>query len=172
MPLLVAADFEGGVAFRLGGGTALGLPMLWGAAGSTRLATAAGRVTADESTALGVQWIYAPVLDVNSNPANPIINVRSFGESPELVGRLGTAFALGCQTHGALATGKHFPGHGDVDTDSHLALPTVPGDRARLDAVELAPFRRAIDAGIASLMTGHLAVPGLGLPPDRPDYLK
>ncbi|MBK8977349.1 MAG: serine hydrolase [Planctomycetes bacterium] len=171
VPLLMAGDFETGLSFRLTGTTDLGKPMLWGATGSSELAREAGRVTAIEARALGFHHVFAPVLDVNSDPRNPIINVRSFGEDPAAVARLGTAFVRGCQDAGALATGKHFPGHGDVDTDSHLALPTVPGDRAHLDAVELVPFRAAIDAGLGAIMTGHLAVPGLGLAPDEPATL-
>jgi beta-N-acetylhexosaminidase len=162
VPLLIAGDFEGGVWFRLRGATELGNQMLVGATGSPVLAEAMGRATAQQAAALGCHWVFAPVLDVNSNPANPIINVRSFGEDPELVAKLGSAFVRGVQSEGLLACGKHFPGHGDVDSDSHLALPTVPGDAARLRRVELRPFAAAIEAGLASVMTGHLAVPGLG----------
>jgi len=162
VPLLLASDFEGGVWWRLKGGTELGNQMLVGATGSEELAAAMGRVTGQEAKALGFHWVFAPVLDVNSNPDNPIINVRSFGEDPDLVSRLGRAFARGVREAGLLSCGKHFPGHGDVDSDSHLALPTVPGDRERLMNVELAPFRAAAAEGLESVMTGHLAVPGLG----------
>ncbi len=162
VPLLVAGDFETSCAFRLTGTTHLGNAMLLGAAGQPRLAYDAGRVTAQEATALGFHWCFAPVLDVNVNPANPIINVRSFGERPERVAALGTAFTRGLEDFGMLACGKHFPGHGDVATDSHLAMPTVTGDRARLEQIELLPFRQAIAAGISSLMTAHLAMPALG----------
>ncbi len=171
VPLLLAGDFEGGVWFRLSGATELGNQMLVGATGSAALAEAMGRVTGEEAKALGFHVVFAPVLDVNSNPANPIINVRSFGEDPELVSKLGCAFVKGVQSAGLLACGKHFPGHGDVDTDSHLALPTVPGDGAKLRRVELLPFQRAIDAGLDAVMTGHLAVPGLGEAPDVPATL-
>lgn len=171
VPLLIASDFETSVAYRLTGATDLGNAMLLGAGGSTRLAREAGRITAREGRALGFHQAFAPVVDVNSNPANPIINVRSFGEDPELVARLGAAFVRGLQEEGMLATAKHFPGHGDVDSDSHLELPTVPGDRARLDRIELPPFRATIAAGVASIMTGHLAVPGLGEQPDVPATL-
>jgi beta-N-acetylhexosaminidase len=171
VPLLLAGDFEGGIWFRLRGGTELGNQMLVGASGSARLAEAMGRVTAEEAKALGFHWVFAPVLDVNSNPDNPIINVRSFGEEPELVARLGAAFARGVRAVGLLPCGKHFPGHGDVATDSHLELPTVPGDRARLDRVELLPFRRLAADGLESVMTGHLAVPGLGEDPSVPATL-
>ncbi len=171
LPLLIAADFEAGVAFRLEGGTDLGSNMLLGAGGSVQLAEEKGRITAREGLALGVHWGFAPVLDVNVNPRNPIINVRSFGESPALVARMGAAFVRGMEGAGMLATAKHYPGHGDVASDSHLVMPTVIGDRARLDAVELPPFRAAIDAGVSAIMTGHLAVPGLGEEPGTPATL-
>lgn len=171
VPLLIASDFETSAAARLSGATELGNAMLLGASGSALLARAAGRVTAREGRALGFHVAFAPVLDVNSNPANPIINVRSFGEDPALVARLGRAWIAGLQEGGMLATAKHFPGHGDVATDSHLVLPTLPGDRARLDRIELAPFRAAVDAGVAAIMTGHLAVPGLGEDPAVPATL-
>jgi beta-N-acetylhexosaminidase len=169
--LLLASDFEGGVAARLQGACDLGNQMLVGATGLTRLARAMGEITGDEARALGIPWVLAPVLDVNSNPDNPIINVRSFGEDPAAVARLGCAFAQGVRSRGAMPCGKHFPGHGDVSTDSHLALPTVPGDGARLRAVELLPFARAAQQGLESVMTGHLAVPGLGEDPALPATL-
>jgi len=171
VPLLLASDFEGGVWWRLKGGTELGNQMLVGASRSAELAEAMGRVTGQEAKALGFHWVFSPVLDVNSNPDNPIINVRSFGEDPQLVGELGRAFARGVRESGLLSCGKHFPGHGDVDSDSHLALPTVPGDRERLMRVELAPFRAAARDGLESVMTGHLAVPGLGEDPKVPATL-
>ncbi|MBL8756179.1 MAG: serine hydrolase [Planctomycetes bacterium] len=171
VPLLLAGDFEGGVWFRLQGATELGNQMLVGATGSAALAEAMGRVTGEEAKALGFHWVFAPVLDVNSNPQNPIINVRSFGEDPQLVARLGSAFARGVRSAGLLACGKHFPGHGDVDSDSHLALATVPGDGARLRSVELVPFAQASREGLESVMTGHLAVPGLGEERDVPATL-
>lgn len=171
VPLLLASDFEGGVWWRLKGGTELGNQMLVGATESEELAEAMGRVTGEEAKALGFHWVFAPVLDVNSNPDNPIINVRSFGEDPKLVSKLGRAFARGVRKSGLLSCGKHFPGHGDVDSDSHLALPTVLGDRERLMRVELAPFRAAAQDGLESVMTGHLAVPGLGEDPSVPATL-
>lgn len=171
VPLLLAGDFEGGVWFRLSGATELGNQMLVGATGSVTLAEAMGRITGEEAKALGFHWVFAPVLDVNSNPANPIINVRSFGEDPQLVARLGSAFARGVRSAGLLPCGKHFPGHGDVDSDSHLALATVHGDAARLRAVELLPFAAASREGLEAVMTGHLGVPGLGEQPDVPATL-
>ncbi len=171
VPLLLAGDFEGGVWFRLSGATELGNQMLIGATGSADLAERAGRVTGEEAKALGFHWVFAPVLDVNSNPQNPIINVRSFGEDPELVAKLGCAFARGVRAAGLIPCGKHFPGHGNVDTNSHLALATVPGDGAKLRACELLPFARACAEGLESVMTGHLAIPGLGEEPDVPATL-
>ena len=171
LPLMVAGDFEQGLAFRLYDATDLGPAMLLGATGSRRLARDAGTVTAREGRALGFRWNFAPVLDVSINPRNPIINVRSFGEDPGRVAALGQSFVDGLQAGGMLACGKHFPGHGDVETDSHLALATVPGNRARLDRVELRPFRAVVRTGIASIMTGHLAVPGLGEKPGVPATL-
>jgi len=171
VPLLLAGDFEGGVWFRLTGATELGNQMLLGATGSAELAEQAGRVTAKEAKALGFHWVFAPVLDVNNNPNNPIINVRSFGEDAALVAKLGCAFARGVRSEGLIACGKHFPGHGDVDTDSHLALPTVPGDGASLRARELVPFAAAAKEGLESVMTGHLGVPGLGEDPKVPATL-
>jgi beta-N-acetylhexosaminidase len=171
VPLLLAGDFEGGVWFRLQGAAELGNQMLVGATGSAALAEAMGRVTGEEAKALGFHWVFAPVLDVNSNPANPIINVRSFGEDPELVAKLGCAFARGVRSTGLIPCAKHFPGHGDVDTDSHLALATVPGDGSKLRACELLPFARACREGLESVMTGHLAVPGLGEDPAVPATL-
>ena len=170
-PLLLAGDFEGGVWFRLDGATELGNQMLVGATRDAGLAEAMGRVTGEEARALGFHWVFAPVLDVNSNPANPIINVRSFGEQPALVSRLGRAFARGVRSAGLISCGKHFPGHGDVASDSHLELPTVPGDADRLRDVELRPFREAARDGLESVMTGHLAVPGLGERDDVPATL-
>ncbi|MEE9128168.1 MAG: glycoside hydrolase family 3 N-terminal domain-containing protein, partial [Planctomycetota bacterium] len=121
-----------------------------------------GRITAVEGNALGFHMNFGPVLDVNNNPDNPIINVRSFGEDPTAVARLGVAYIRGMQSHGMLCTAKHFPGHGDVSKDSHLVLTTVPGDRRRLWSMELPPFRAAIRSKVAAIMTAHLAVPGLG----------
>ena len=162
VPLLVAADFEGGIGFRVRrGGTPLPAAMAVGATGSVDAARFKGDVTARESLALGIHWLFAPVADVNNDPANPVINLRSFGEDPALVSRLTRAFIEGASEAGALTTAKHFPGHGDTAVDSHEALPVVRVDRARLDAVELAPFRAAIAAGVDAVMVGHIAVPTL-----------
>ncbi len=171
IPLLIGADFERGTAMRLDEGTSFPYAMGVAAAGSPQDAYTVGKITALEARAAGVQWVFAPVADVNSNPANPIINTRSFGEDPETVAKFAAAFVRGVEENGALAAAKHFPGHGDVSIDSHLDLPTVRGDRARLDRVELVPFRAAIAAGVSTIMTGHLAVPAIEPNPDIPATL-
>lgn len=173
VPLLVASDLEPGLGrleggvfapSLLAGGSATILPsnMAIAATGREINAELAGQITAREAKAIGIHLVFAPVVDVNNNPANPVINTRSFGEDPDAVGRLSAAFVRGMQREGVAATAKHFPGHGDTDTDSHLALPIVHSDRARLDAVELVPFRDAIAAGIAGVMTAHIALPAIG----------
>lgn len=156
-PLLIAVDQEGGPVERL----PLRLPgaMALGATRSAALARAAGRAAGRALRAVGCTVDFAPVLDVNSNPANPIIGIRSFGEEPALVAELGSAFAAGLRQEGVAATGKHFPGHGDADLDSHLDLPVVAHGRERLEAVEFLPFRQAADAGLDALMTAHVAFP-------------
>ncbi|MXX67766.1 MAG: serine hydrolase, partial [Gemmatimonadales bacterium] len=180
VPLLVGADFESGAGFRVSGvfalpnmlempgATVLPPAMALGAADDEDDAYSAGRITGIEARALGVHITFSPVLDVNNNPANPIINTRSFGEDPERVAALGAAFIRGAHDAGLLTTAKHFPGHGDTGTDSHVALPVIPGDRARLDSLELVPFRRAIAEGVDAVMTAHVAAPGIlgaGAPP-------
>jgi beta-N-acetylhexosaminidase len=167
LPLLLAADFERGLASRVGSVPAFPDAMAFGATGKTEYAERFGAITAEESRAIGVQWDFSPVADVNSNPANPIINTRSFGEDPEAVGDLVAAFIRGAKTHGMLTTAKHFPGHGDTGTDSHLGVAKVEGDLARLQSVELPPFKKAIDAGVSSVMVAHLAVPALEPDPNR-----
>ena len=173
VPLLFGADFEAGAGFRarggvflpnvieLGGATWSPPLMAIGATGDSALSYRLGAMTADEGRALGVHIVYGPVLDVNNNASNPVINVRSFGEDPALVARLGAAFVRGVQDHGMLATAKHFPGHGDTEVNSHLALPAVTATRARLDSVELRPFRAAVDAGVGAVMTFHGSMPAL-----------
>ena len=142
LPLLVGSDFEGGTSLRLNGGTLFPPNMGVGATGSDSAAYDIGRITALEGRAVGVHLAFAPVADVNNNPANPIINTRAFGENPADVGRLVAAEVRGLQDHGMLATAKHFPGHGDTGTDSHLALPVIGSTWARLDSVELVPVPR------------------------------
>ncbi len=180
VPLLVASDFEsGGPGMRLGGvyalpylldlggGTMFPPTMAFGAIGETGFAYEFGRITGLEARAVGVHLTFAPVLDVNSNPENPIINTRSFGEDPALVARLGVAFIEGARTAGLLTTAKHYPGHGDTRTDSHIDLPAVAANRERMDSVELVPFERAVLAGVDAVMTAHIAAPGI-LGPDAP----
>ena len=168
LPLLNSADFETGVGFRIGGATTFPRAMAFGAAGDDRLAFEAGRITALEARALGIHVNFAPVADVNNNPRNPVINTRSFGEDPAMVARLAAAYVRGLTDGGMIATLKHFPGHGDTDVDSHLGLPLIAHPRARLDRVELPPFRAGIAAGAAAVMTSHIELPGLEPEPARP----
>ncbi len=159
VPLLIGADFESGTRMRLKEGTAFPSAMAIAATGQPHFAYVAGKLTAMEARATGVHWVFAPDADINNNPDNPIINVRSFGESAEEVARYVEEFVRGVEENGALATAKHFPGHGNASVDSHLALATVPGSREELEQNELVPFRAAIRAGVSSIMPGHLAVP-------------
>jgi beta-glucosidase-like glycosyl hydrolase/CubicO group peptidase (beta-lactamase class C family) len=161
LPLLIGADFERGTAMRLDEGTSFPTAMALAAGGNLKDAHTMGRITALEARAVGVHWIYAPDADVNNNPGNPIINTRSFGEDPERVAKFVTEFVRGVQENGGLATAKHFPGHGDTAADSHIDLPVIRADRARLDSLELVPFRAAIAMKVDSIMTGHLNVPAL-----------
>ena len=172
VPLLVASDLEPGlgrleggifVPYMLLGGSATVFPnaMAIGATGDDSLAYRAANVIGREARAVGIHVVFGPVADVNNNPANPVINTRSFGESSLDVARFTTAFVRGLQDAGAMATAKHFPGHGDTDTDSHLALPVVRSTRAQFDSVELVPFRAAIAAGVSSFMTAHIALPAV-----------
>jgi beta-N-acetylhexosaminidase len=167
LPLLFAADFERGVTMRLQGATPFPHAMAFGAAGKAEYAEAFGRITAQESRAVGVHWNFFPDADVNSNPANPIINTRSFGEDPQQVGDLVAAYIQGSRANGMMTTAKHFPGHGDTATDSHLSVAQVTGDRKRLNSVELAPFRQAISAGVDSVMVAHVTIPALEPDPNR-----
>lgn len=173
VPLLVAADLEYGAGRILDGGvvhpfnvsvgsaTKFPPPMAIGATGDAELAYEMGRITAVEGRAVGIHMAFAPVVDVNNNPANPIINVRSYGADPAAVSRLARAHVRGLQDHGMIATPKHFPGHGDTGTDSHIELPVIEVDRARADSVELVPFGAAIDAGAGAVMSAHIAFPAL-----------
>ena len=173
IPLLIGADLEYGAGMRarggyfmpggyeLGGAVAFPPQMALGATRDTALAYRQGEITAIEGRALGIHIDYAPVLDVNNNPANPVINTRSYGADPDLVAAMGAAFVRGIQANGMIATGKHFPGHGDTEVNSHLALPVVAASRQRLDSVELVPFRQAVRAGIGAIMSFHGAMPAL-----------
>jgi beta-N-acetylhexosaminidase len=161
VPLLIGADLEWGAGTRLVGATLFPVQMALGAADVVGFAYEQGYATAAEARIAGLHLAFSPVADVNSNPANPVINTRSFGEDPQRVGALVAAYVQGLQDGGMLAVAKHFPGHGDTETDSHLKLPVILADRARLDSVELVPFRHAIAAGVAGIMTAHLALPNI-----------
>jgi beta-N-acetylhexosaminidase len=177
LPLLIGADLETGAAFRarggyfipnaidLGGATAFPYQMGLGATRDTMLAYEMGRVTALEGRALGIHMAFAPVLDVNNNPKNPVIAARSFGENAQLVAAMGRSLIRGIQENGMLATAKHFPGHGDTEQNSHLELARVDASRARLDSVELLPFREAIKTGVSGVMTFHGYLPALDTTP-------
>jgi beta-N-acetylhexosaminidase len=173
VPLLVGGDFERGASMRVAGTTVFPHAMAFGAAGDPEFSRFEGQVTAREARALGVHWVYYPVADVNINPDNPVLNIRSFGEDPQAVAAQVAAFIEGAHSdphNYVLTTAKHFPGHGDTSVDSHLNLATVPASRERLESVELVPFRAAIAAGTDAVMTAHVAVPALA-PPDLPATL-
>ena len=161
VPLLVSSDLESGIGMRFSDTTHWPWAMAVAATGEPRFAEEMGRIAALEAKAIGVNHILAPVADVNSNPANPVINARSFGEDPHDVARYVAAFVRGVQSQGVIATAKHFPGHGDTHTDTHRSLPVLDVDRARLERVELVPFRAAIEAGAGAVMMGHLSIPAL-----------
>ncbi len=167
LPLLIAADFERGLSMRLLATPFFPYAMAFGATHRPQYAEAFGEVVARESRAIGVHWNFFPVADVNSNPLNPIINTRSFGEDPRQVGEMLAAYIRGARQGGMLSTAKHFPGHGDTDTDSHLELARVSGSVDRLNSVELPPFQKAIDAGVDSIMVAHVTVPSLDPDPNK-----
>jgi beta-glucosidase-like glycosyl hydrolase len=168
VPLLVASDFEGGTAFRINGGTAFPTNMGVGAGGQESDAYAMGRIIAEEGRALGVHLTFSPVADINNNPANPIINTRSFGGDPAQVARMVAAQVRGAQSHGMPSTVKHFPGHGDTGTDTHIAYAVIPATWQRLDTLELVPFRAAVKAGVSAVMTAHVTLPAIDTVPNRP----
>ena len=187
IPLIINADLEGGLWFNHpyiwqrgrapelprfvgGGGTPLPSCMAIGATGNARFAYEFGKITAQEARAVGIQWTNSPVSDVNSNPHNPIINTRSFGENPADVARMVEAYVKGAQDQHVIATLKHFPGHGDTEEDTHMKLPMLPFDRARLDSVEFVPFKAGINAGAKAVMTAHIALPAID-PQKRPSTL-
>lgn len=162
IPLFIAIDQEGGIVTRLKkGATVFPGNLALGATRSESLAEKAGEITALELAAVGINLNFAPVMDINTNPRNPVIGVRAYGDSPMLVSQLGTAYIRGLQANGVLATAKHFPGHGDTHVDSHKKLPTVGHDEERMNAVELAPFRAAIEARVAAMMSAHILYPAL-----------
>ncbi len=156
VPMIVQADLEYGLQKRFGAGTQLPWPMALAATGDPGSAFEAGRITAEEGRALGIHLALAPVVDVNNNPANPIINTRAFSEDPDEVSRYAISFMQGLHAAGMLSTAKHYPGHGDTQTDSHISLAKIPSDSARLWSIELKPFQAMIDAGVDLVMVGHL----------------
>ena len=173
VPLLVGGDFERGASMRVDGTTVFPHAMAFGATGDPAFSRFEGEITAREARALGVHWVYYPVADVNNNPDNPILNIRSFGEDPGEVAAHVKAFIEGAHSGKrdfVLTTAKHFPGHGDTAVDSHISLAANNAGRERLERLELVPFRAAIDAGVDSIMTAHIAVPALA-PPDVPATL-
>lgn len=171
LPLLISADFEGGTTMRVAAGTGFPTQMGVAATGKVEDAYTMGLITGREARAMGVHLAFAPVADVNSNPDNPIINTRSFGSDPRAVGALVAATVRGLKDGGVLATAKHFPGHGDTDTDSHLAMPSLPFGYARMDTLELIPFRSAIGAGVDAIMSAHIALPAMDSGVSRPGTL-
>ncbi len=168
LPLLIAADLEWGSGMRFVGGTSFPMAMGIGATDRELDAYQLGRITALEARSVGVHMTYSPVADVNNNPDNPIINTRSFGEDPEAASRLVSAYIRGASEHGLFTTAKHFPGHGDTRSDSHIDLPVVPACWERLDTLELVPFRAAIEAGVTAVMTAHIALPCIDGEVDTP----
>ncbi len=171
IPLLTSGDFEGGAAYILNGATRLPRAMVIGATGDERMAFKAGVVGATEARAVGVNIDFYPVVDVNNNPRNPIINLRSFGEDPALVSKMAVAYIKGIQSTGAFATAKHFPGHGDTNVDTHLGLAVINHPREHLDQVELVPFKAAIAAGVDAVMSTHIILPALDPTPGIPATL-
>lgn len=159
LPLLIAADYERGLRMGQRTGTPFTTNMGLGATGDVSAAYRQGKIICEEMRAIGVNWLFAPVVDINNNPDNPVINIRSFGADPKKVGEFGSALVKGVKEANCLSTLKHFPGHGDTATDSHIGLSVVPIDRQRLDSVELVPFKMAIEAGADSVMTAHVALP-------------
>lgn len=172
IPLWISQDMEFGAAMRISGTTRFTPAMGIAATGNPHNAFEKGRITALEARAIGVHQIYAPVVDVNNNPNNPVINVRSFSEDPETVSMFAESFIKGVQSQGLVATAKHFPGHGDTDVDSHVGLPVVQHTRERLNQLELIPFRRVIDAGVGSVMSAHIAFPNITEASRRPATLQ
>jgi beta-N-acetylhexosaminidase len=161
LPLFFAADYERGLRMQLKTGTPFTTNMGVGATGDVQAAYRQGKIIAEEMRAIGVNWLFAPVADINNNPDNPVINIRSYGADPNKVGEFASALAKGVRAGGALATLKHFPGHGDTATDSHIGLSIVTVDKQRLESVELVPFRMGIEGGVDSVMTAHVAMPGI-----------
>ncbi len=171
IPLLITADLEGGAGFQFRGATRFPRGMALAATGSSQYAAEAAAFTAREARAMGFSVNFYPVVDVNNNPLNPIINIRSFGENPDSVAQFAVAYIKSSQENGIIATAKHFPGHGDTSTNSHLELPLLNFDRARLNQIELPPFEASISAGVGAIMTGHIGLPQLESRPGIPASL-
>ncbi|HEY2393669.1 MAG TPA: glycoside hydrolase family 3 N-terminal domain-containing protein [Candidatus Angelobacter sp.] len=167
VPLLMAADYERGLSMRLNGVTVFPHAMAFGAAGRPELAEKFGKIVAEESRAIGVEWNLFPDADVNSNPANPVINTRSFGEDPNQVGAMASAYIRGARASGLLTAAKHFPGHGDTATDSHLGVAAVNRSREQIEQIDLPPFRAAISAGTDAVMVAHVTAPALEPDPKK-----
>ncbi len=177
IPLLISADFETGVAMRFPDTINFPWNMAVAATGKPEFARREGAIIAREARALGIHWDFAPVVDVNNNAENPVINVRSYGEDPQDVGRFATEFMTGLQSGNVLATAKHFPGHGDTAVDSHRGLPVIDFSRERLEKTEFVPFRQIIDSGVGSVMISHISMPQLDSEPikllersEKPSY--
>ena len=171
VPMLVEADIESGLGRRYSGAVTIPPMMAIAATGNPEYAYEAGRISAIESRAVGIHFNLAPVVDVNNNPNNPIINTRSFGENADSVYRYSKEFIKGLHDYGMLATAKHFPGHGDTETDSHSALAQIPSDSARLWSTELPPFRNAIQSGVDAIMVAHVNAPDYQKNADEPATL-
>ncbi len=166
-PLLVASDLERGLGQMMSGGTLFPSNMAIAATGDSTLAYKQGQITAREALSMGIHVIFAPVMDINNNPDNPIINFRAYSDDPQMVSAFGSSFIKGIQDGGAVACAKHYPGHGNTSTDSHTSLPTILGTKEEFNKMELYPFKRAIDADVGMIMVGHISMPGLdpsGLP--------
>ena len=168
IPLLMSADFEAGIGMRFENTVNFPWNMAVAATGEPELARRQGELTGKEARALGVHQVFAPVIDVNNNAANPVINVRAYGENPADVARFGNAFIEGLQSNGAIATAKHFPGHGDTAVDSHRGLPIINLPRSRFEQIEFVPFREAINKGVASIMVSHISLPQFDAEQVRP----
>jgi beta-N-acetylhexosaminidase len=167
VPLLMAADYERGLSMRLNGVTVFPHAMAFGAAGKPELAEQFGKIVAEESRAIGVEWNLFPDADVNSNPANPVINTRSFGEDPNQVGAMASAYIRGARSSGLLTAAKHFPGHGDTATDSHLGVAAVNRSKEQIEQIDLPPFRASIAAGTDAVMVAHVTAPALEPDPKK-----
>ena len=161
IPLIISADLEMGTGMQFEYATYLPSNMAIGATGDVKNAYIAGEITAKEARAIGIHLTYAPVVDINNNPDNPIINIRAYGDNKDIVSQMGVAFIKGCKDHGLLTTAKHFPGHGNTNIDSHISLPVIDSSFEELENLELIPFKASIDAGVDCVMVGHIGVPAL-----------